>query len=131
LEKIKPFLADADVYISMSQIRRFWLRPGDFVEGAARPPKETERYFGLLQVNKINGEDAEKFVTDATATGRPTSGRKRVKFEDLTAIYPNRHIKLETGKTPMSQRVIDLVSPIGFGQRGLIVSPLKQVKLQS
>src|SRR3989338_5751453 len=114
--------SDADVYISASQIRRFWLRPGDFIEGAARPPKETERYFGLLQVNKINGEDAEKLVSQ---DGRV---KKRVKFEDLTAIYPNRHLKLETGKEPLSQRVIDLVVPIGFGQRGLIVSPPKAGK---
>jgi len=114
--------SDGDVYISASQIRRFWLRPGDFVEGAARPPKETERYFGLLQVNKVNGEDANKLVS---ADGRPI---KRPKFEDLTAIYPNKHLKLETGKTPLSQRVIDLVSPIGFGQRGLIVSSPKAGK---
>ncbi len=114
--------SDIDVYISSSQIRRFNLRAGDLVEGAARPPKETERYFGLLQVNKINGEDAEKMVS------QDGSRVKRVKFEDLTAIYPNRHLKLETGKTPMSQRVIDLVAPIGFGQRGLIVSPPKAGK---
>ena len=114
--------SEKDVYISNSQIRRFGLRAGDFVEGAARPPKETERYFGLLQVNKINGEDADKFVS---SDGRPV---KRVKFEDLTAIYPNRHLKLETGKLPLSQRVIDLVAPIGFGQRGLIVSPPKAGK---
>ena len=114
--------SDADVYISASQIRRFSLRPGDLVDGAARPPKETERYFGLLQVNKINGEDAEKLVS---SDGR---AKKRVKFEDLTAIYPNKHLKLETGKTPLSQRVIDLVVPIGFGQRGLIVSPPKAGK---
>ena len=114
--------SDQDVYISASQIRRFWLRSGDLVEGAARPPKETERYFGLLQVNKVNGENAEKLVSsDNRAVKRP-------KFEDLTAIYPNRHLKLETGKTPLSQRVIDLVVPIGFGQRGLIVSPPKAGK---
>src|SRR3989338_6105747 len=101
--------SEKDVYISASQIRRFWLRPGDFVEGAARPPKETERYFGLLQVNKVNGEEADKLIgTDGRA-------KKRLSFEDLTAIYPNRHLKLETGKTPLSQRVIDLVVPIGFG----------------
>ncbi len=114
--------SDSDVYISASQIRRFWLRPGDFVEGAARPPKETERYFGLLQVNKVNGENADKLISpDGRAIKRP-------KFEDLTAIYPNKHLKLETGKTPLSQRVIDLVVPIGFGQRGLIVSPPKAGK---
>ena len=114
--------SDADVYISASQIRRFWLRPGDFVDGAARPPKETERYFGLLQVTKINGQDADKLVS---SDGKPI---KRPKFEDLTAIYPNKHLKLETGKTPLSQRVMDLISPIGFGQRGLIVSPPKAGK---
>ncbi|MDO8638752.1 MAG: transcription termination factor Rho [Candidatus Daviesbacteria bacterium] len=121
--------SDLDVYISASQIRRFNLWSGDFVEGAARQPKENERYFGLLQVDKINGEDAEKF---AIPVGGPSAGSgrasKRVKFEDLTAIYPNRLIKLETGKTPLSQRVIDLIAPIGFGQRGLIVSPPKAGK---
>ncbi len=111
-----------DVYISASQIRRFQLRPGDFVEGAARPPKDTERYFGLLQVNIVNGEDAEKLVN---LDGR---AKKRPRFEDLTAIYPNKHLKLETGKVPLSARVIDLVVPIGFGQRGLIVSPPKAGK---
>ena len=114
--------SDQDVYISASQIRRFGLRAGDLVDGAARPPKETERYFGLLQVNKVNEEDAEKLVS---AGGRV---EKRVKFEDLTAIYPNKHLKLETGKLPLSARVIDLVAPIGFGQRGLIVSPPKAGK---
>lgn len=114
--------SDRDVYISASQIRRFNLRPGDFVEGGARQPKENERYFGLLQVDKINGQEAEKMVSE---TGTRV---KRVRFEDLTAIYPNRHIKLETGKQPLSQRVIDLVAPIGFGQRGLIVSPPKAGK---
>jgi transcription termination factor Rho len=118
--------SERDVYISASQIRRFNLRPGDLVEGAARPPKETERYFGLLQVDTVNGESSEKYVGDPAAGA---SGRvKRTKFEDLTAIYPNRHLKLETGKAPVSQRVIDLVAPIGFGQRGLIVSPPKAGK---
>jgi len=114
--------SDRDVYISASQIRRFSLRPGDFVEGAARPPKETERYFGLLQVDKVNSESAEKLVS---LDGRPV---KRQKFEDLTPVYPNRHIKLETGKQPLSARVIDLISPIGFGQRAMIVSPAKAGK---
>src|SRR3989344_2633499 len=114
--------SDKDVYISASQIRRFNLRPGDYVEGGARLPKENERYYGLLQVEKVNSEDSEKFVSD---TGKKV---KRTRFEDLTAIYPNRHIKLETGKTPLSQRVIDLISPIGFGQRALVVSPPKAGK---
>lgn len=114
--------SDRDVYISASQIRRFNLREGDFVEGGARQPKENERYFGLLQVNKVNGKDADKFVSETGARV------KRVKFEDLTPIYPNEHLKLETGKTPLSQRVIDLVAPIGFGQRAMIVSPAKAGK---
>src|SRR5579884_589718 len=114
--------SDRDVYISSSQIRRFNLRPGDYVEGGARQPKENERYFGLLQVNKVNGKDAAEFVSENGAKIR------RTKFEDLTAIYPNKQIKLETGKLPLSQRVIDLISPIGFGQRGLIVSPPKAGK---
>ncbi len=115
--------SDKDVYISASQIRRFNLREGDFVDGGARLPKENERYYGLLQVSKVNGEDAEGMVTEAGE--RP---KKRTKFEDLTPIYPNRHLKLETGKMPLSQRVIDLVSPIGFGQRAMIVSPAKAGK---
>jgi transcription termination factor Rho len=114
--------SDRDVYISASQIRRFNLRPGDLVTGAARPPKENERYFGLLQVDTVNGKSSEEFVA---AAGERI---KRKKFEDLTAIYPNKHLTLETGKTPLSQRIIDLVAPIGFGQRGLIVSPPKAGK---
>lgn len=114
--------SDGDVYISMSQIRRFNLRPGDFVEGGAREPKETERYYGLLQVSKVNGKDSAEFTSDTGAK------IKRTKFEDLTAIYPNKHLQLETGKTPLSQRMIDLIAPIGFGQRGLIVSPPKAGK---
>ena len=116
--------SDHDVYISASQIRRFNLRMGDLVTGAARQPKENERYFGLLQVNTINGQDAEKFVNIDGGRNAP----KRTKFEDLTAIYPNKLLKLETGKLPLSQRVIDIVAPIGFGQRGLIVSPPKAGK---
>ncbi|MBI2595340.1 transcription termination factor Rho [Candidatus Daviesbacteria bacterium] len=118
--------SDRDVYISASQIRRFNLRPGDFVEGGARQPKENERYFGLLQVDKVNGKDAEQLVALDQGSGRGKT--RRVRFEDLTAIYPNRKLKLETGKAPLSQRVIDLIAPIGFGQRGLIVSPPKAGK---
>lgn len=115
--------SDRDVYISASQIRRFNLREGDFVEGGARQPKENERYFGLLQVSKVNGKDAEGLVSE------PGVGKvKRVRFEDFTAIYPNKLLKLETGKAPLSQRVIDLIAPIGFGQRGLIVAPPKAGK---
>lgn len=119
--------SDRDVYISASQIRRFNLRSGDFVEGGARQPKENERYFGLLQVDKVNDKSAEDMVVDpGSSPGR--TRQKRVRFEDLTAIYPTRHLKLETGKFPLSQRVIDLVSPIGFGQRAMIVSPPKAGK---
>lgn len=120
--------SDKDVYISASQIRRFNLREGDFVEGGARQPKENERYFGLLQVNKVNNKEAEKFVSENSSSPRATGRVKRVKFEDLTPIYPNRHLNLETGKMPLSQRVIDLIAPIGFGQRAMLVSPAKAGK---
>lgn len=104
-----------DVYISQSQIRRFMLRPGDLVEGQGRPPKDTERYFGLLKVEKVNGIDAEASL-------------RRPYFDDLTPIYPKKQITLATGKLPLSTRIMDLVSPIGFGQRGMIVSPPKAGK---
>ncbi|MEK7573265.1 MAG: transcription termination factor Rho [Patescibacteria group bacterium] len=104
-----------DVYISQSQIRRFMLRPGDLVEGQGRPPKDTERYFGLLKVEKVNGMDAEASL-------------RRPYFDDLTPIYPKKQITLSTGKLPLSTRIMDLVSPIGFGQRGMIVSPPKAGK---
>jgi len=107
--------SDRDVYISQSQIRRFLLRNGDEVEGQARQPKENERYWGLLKVEKINGVVAEEM------TNRP-------RFDDLTPIYPNTFLKLETGQYPLSTRMMDLLSPIGFGQRGLIVSPPKAGK---
>ncbi len=111
--KFRP--SERDVYISSSQIRRFWLRAGDSVEGEGRPPKDNERYFGLLKVTKVNGKDAD-------------SVGKRVYFEDLTPIYPQKQIVLSTGKEPLSTRMIDIVSPIGFGQRGMIVSPPKAGK---
>lgn len=117
--------SESDIYISASQIRRFNLRPGDFVEGGARPPKENERYFGLLQVNKVNGKSAEQLAAEPSTRGAKS---RRPRFEDLTAIYPNKHLKLESGKFPLSQRVIDLIAPIGFGQRGLVVSPPKAGK---
>ncbi len=104
-----------DVYISQSQIRRFMLRPGDLVEGQGRPPKDTERYFGLLKVEKVNGMDAEASL-------------RRPYFDDLTPIYPKKQITLATGKLPLSTRIMDLISPIGFGQRGMIVSPPKAGK---
>lgn len=111
--KFRP--SERDIYISASQIRRFWLRPGDLVEGSGRPPKDNERYFGLLKINKVNGLDAD------VSTRRPY-------FDDLTPIYPNTQITLGTKKFPLSTRLIDLVAPIGFGQRGMIVSPPKAGK---
>lgn len=107
--------SERDVYISSSQIRRFMLRNGDWVEGVGRAPKETERYFGLLRVDKINDVEADKM------TDRPW-------FDDLVPIYPDKQLVLETGKEPLSTRIIDLVAPIGRGQRGLIVSPPKAGK---
>jgi len=107
--------SERDVYISQSQIRRFLLRNGDMVEGQARPPKDNERYWGLLKVEKVNDLPAEQM-------------QKRPRFEDLVPVYPNTQLKLETGQTPYSTRIIDLLAPIGFGQRGLIVSPPKAGK---
>lgn len=107
--------SEKDVYISSSQIRRFNLRPGDWVEGVGRPPKETERYYGLLRVDKVNGIGADE------ALNRPL-------FDDLVPIYPDKQIKLETSQEPLSTRIIDLIAPIGRGQRGLIVSPPKAGK---
>ncbi len=107
--------SNRDIYISQSQIRRFALRGGDLVEGVARPPKDNERYYGLLKVEKVNGQTGEE------SYNRPW-------FEDLTPIYPNKQITLSTGKLPLSTRIIDLVAPIGFGQRGMIVSPPKAGK---
>ena len=102
-----------DIYVSPSQIRRFALRTGDTVEGQIRSPKEGERYFALLKVNLINFEDPEK-------------ARHKVNFDNLTPLYPNRRLKLETldgVKKDLSPRVIDIVAPIGMGQRALIVAP--------
>lgn len=107
--------SDRDVYISQSQIRRFLLRNGDMVQGQARSPKENERYWGLLKVETINDKQAELM-------------QNRPRFDDLTAIYPNKLLRLETGILPLSTRIIDLVAPIGFGQRGMIVSPPKAGK---
>ena len=110
---------ERNVYISSSQIRRFNLRAGDIVGGQARSPKENERYWGLLKVEKVNGEDAVEATGDVEL---------RTKFEDLTPIHPDEKIKLETSPDKLTTRIIDLVSPIGFGQRGLIVSPPKAGK---
>ncbi|MBI4100834.1 transcription termination factor Rho [Candidatus Microgenomates bacterium] len=107
--------SDHDIYISASQIRRFLLRPGDMVGGQVRPPKENERYFGLLKVEKVSGLEAEKAV-------------RRPRFEELTPVYPHEQLTLATGRGTISTRMIDLLSPIGRGQRGMIVSPPKAGK---
>lgn len=99
-----------DIYVSPSQIRRFNLRTGDTVCGQVRPPKSSERYFALLKVDKINFED-------------PEVAKDKVLFDNLTPIYPNKRIKLETTPTNYSARIMDLLTPIGKGQRGLIVAP--------
>ncbi|AGT33745.1 transcription termination factor Rho [Geobacillus genomosp. 3] len=104
-----------DIYISASQIRRFDLRNGDKVSGKVRRPKENERYFGLLHVEAVNGED-------------PEIAKERVHFPGLTPLYPNRQMKLETTPDKLSTRIIDLIAPVGFGQRGLIVAPPKAGK---
>ena len=107
--------SNSDVYVSQSQIRRFSLRTGDEVTGQVRPPKDGERYFGLVRVEEVNSNE-------------PDRSRRRRHFESLTAIHPTRQIKLETGKDLVSTRLIDMLSPIGRGQRGLIVSPPKAGK---
>ncbi|MET3684160.1 transcription termination factor Rho [Alkalibacillus flavidus] len=104
-----------DIYISASQIRRFDLRNGDLVSGKARPPKENERYFGLLHVDAVNGDD-------------PESAKERIHFPGLTALYPDRKMNLETKSNVLSTRIMDMMSPVGFGQRGLIVAPPKAGK---
>jgi transcription termination factor Rho len=99
-----------DIYISPSQIRRFDLKTGDTVSGQIRPPKEGERYFALLKVEAINFQDPEK-------------SREKILFDNLTPLYPNERIVLETDPKDISTRVMDLLTPIGKGQRGLIVAP--------
>src|SRR3712207_2700761 len=102
-----------DIYVSPSQIRRFNLRTGDTVEGQIRSPKEGERYFALLKLNTINFQDPEK-------------ARHKINFDNLTPLYPDERLELEVQdptRKDLSPRVIDLVAPIGKGQRGLIVSP--------
>ncbi|RIK34627.1 MAG: transcription termination factor Rho, partial [Chloroflexi bacterium] len=106
---------DEDVYVSQSQIRRFGLRTGDMVIGQVRPPKDTEKYYGLLRVEAVNGID-------------PESAKQRPDFDKLTPIFPNVQYKLETKQNILATRVLDLLAPIGKGQRGLIVSPPKAGK---
>jgi transcription termination factor Rho len=104
-----------DIYVSQSQIRRFGLRTGDMVVGQVRPPKDTEKYYGLLRVEAVNGVD-------------PEIAKRRPDFEKLTPIFPNQRFNLETSPHNLTQRLLNLITPIGFGQRGLIVSPPKAGK---
>ena len=110
------YLAGAeDIYVSPSQIKRFGLRKGDTIEGLIRPPKDNERFFAMLQVQKVNGLDSDKVYN------RPL-------FENLTPLHPNERFTLEIDKSSLTQRVIDLIAPIGKGQRALIVAPPKSGK---
>ncbi|HZK23028.1 MAG TPA: transcription termination factor Rho [Atopostipes sp.] len=115
LRPINYSQSEEDVYISASQMTRFGLREGDEVSGTARPAKKNERHFGLMNVKLVNGKD-------------PEEARERPYFPALTALYPDRKIKLETTKDGVSTRMLDLLAPIGFGQRGLIVAPPKAGK---
>ncbi len=99
-----------DIYVSPSQIRRFGLRNGMSVAGQIRPPKESERYFALLRIEAINGDDPARLSSN-------------VFFDELTPLHPDKRIQLETSADELSSRIVDLIVPIGFGQRGLIVSP--------
>ena len=104
-----------DVYVSQAQLRRYELRGGDLVIGNVRPPRETERHYGLLKVESVNGLSPEE------AAQRPN-------FENLTPIFPDKRFDLETDRTILSSRLINLIAPIGRGQRGMIVSPPKAGK---
>ena len=115
---LRPFAylpSEDDIYVSPSQIRRFDLRTGDLVSGLVRPPKEGEKYFALLRVQKVNDLD-------------PELSPQRLHFDGLTPVYPLERLTLETPDGDLSARIIDLISPIGKGQRGLIVSPPKAGK---
>jgi transcription termination factor Rho len=104
-----------DVYVSQAQLRRYELRNGDLVIGNVRPPRESERHYGLIKVESINGLS-------------PDEARRRPNFEDLTPIFPDKRYDLETDRSILSTRVINLIAPIGRGQRGMIVSPPKAGK---
>ncbi|WP_202079661.1 transcription termination factor Rho [Caldalkalibacillus salinus] len=115
LRPINYLPSSEDIYISASQIRRFELRNGDKVSGKVRPPKENERYFGLLHVSAVNGED-------------PELAKERPHFPALTPLYPNEKMVLEAQPKNLSSRMMDLIAPVGLGQRGLIVAPPKAGK---
>ncbi len=104
-----------DVYVSQAQLRRYDLRNGDLVLGVVRPPRESERHFGLLKVESVNGLD-------------PEEARRRVNFETLTPVFPDKRFDIETDRDILSSRLINLIAPIGRGQRGMIVSPPKAGK---
>ncbi|HXF35736.1 MAG TPA: transcription termination factor Rho, partial [Actinomycetota bacterium] len=104
-----------DIYVSLSQIRRFMLRKGDVVTGKVRQPKDNEKYFALLQIENVNGLDAEE-------------AKQRPHFEKLTPLFPNERFRLESGPGAITERIIDMVAPIGKGQRGMVVSPPKAGK---
>ncbi len=108
-------IGQEDVYVSQAQLRRYDLRSGDLVIGQVRPPRETERHYGLLKVETINGIETEDL-------------HARRRFEDLTPIFPDKRYDLETNRDILSTRLINLVAPIGRGQRGMIVSPPKAGK---
>jgi len=113
LDNYKP--SAQDVYVSQSQIRRYKLRNGDMILGHVRPPRESERHYGLLKVESVNGE-------------HPEEAMRRVRFERLTPIFPEERFDLETDRNFLANRLINLITPIGRGQRGLIVSPPKAGK---
>jgi len=114
--RVHGFLSSIeDVYVSQSQIKRFNLRTGDTISGAVRPPKDSERYYSLLRIEAINSENPEAI-------------KRRTSFDDLIPVFPDERLVLETDQRNLSSRVIDLVAPIGKGQRGLIVAPPKAGK---
>ncbi len=115
LRPINYLPSSEDIYISASQIRRFELRNGDKVSGKVRPPKDNERYFSLLYVEAVNGED-------------PELAKERPHFPALTPLYPDKKIMLEAFPNKLAPRIMDLVAPVGLGQRGLIVAPPKAGK---
>ncbi len=115
LRSARYSISDDDVYVSQAQLRRYELRSGDLVIGHVRPPRESERHWGLLKVESVNGVD-------------PEEARRRPKFENLTPIFPEKRFDLETKGDILATRVINLIAPIGRGQRGLIVSPPKAGK---
>lgn len=115
LRPINYLPSKEDIYISASQIRKFDLRNGDLVSGKCRLPKDSERYYGLLQVNAVNGES-------------PETAAERLHFPALTPLYPEKKLVLETQKNKLSTRIMDLLAPVGLGQRGLIVAPPKAGK---